>query len=88
MGTSLTRITATGTVAVRAELGAVVLTAGSAAATLTLRSGGASGTVLLTLKAPAETSVPVRFGGPDGGPDIIDLHATLAGTGAEASLEV
>lgn len=40
-----------------AYLGAVVLTAGSDAATVVVKRGGSSGTTVLTLKAAANTSV-------------------------------
>lgn len=84
MGTSPVYISATGTVALRGEVGAVVLTAGGATATLTLRYGGASGTVFLVLSAVANTSVSVRFGGMD----LSDIHGTLTGSGASATVEV
>lgn len=84
MGTSPVYITATGTVALRGEVGAVVLTAAGAAATLTLRYGGGSGTTFLVLACPANDSRTVRFGGMD----LADIHATLTGSGASATVEV
>lgn len=61
-----------------------ILQGGSAAATLVLRSGGASGTVLVRLSTPATdtrsaftpVSIPFNSG----------IHATLTGTGATAQV--
>lgn len=81
------RITATGNVgpAAGARVGAVVLTAGSDAATLALREGGSGGTIFCTLKAAANTSVGAPFAGlqMDG-----QLHATFTGTSPEACIEL
>jgi hypothetical protein len=66
------------------RLRAVSLTAGSDAATLTLRAGGSGGTVFLVVKAAASTTAAV--------PDLHDalfsagVHATLAGTAPSASI--
>lgn len=86
MNTSnISRVTATGDVTtVDSYLRGVTLTAGSDAATLTVRAGGSGGTVILTLKAAANTSVVV--------PRLTDvycdggIHATFSGTSPEASL--
>jgi hypothetical protein len=64
------------------HLRAVVLTAGSDLATLTVRAGGSGGTVIGTVKATANTTVPV--------PDLADMYVagglhTLAGTGPVAT---
>jgi hypothetical protein len=67
------------------EVKSVMLTAGSDAATLTLKENGASGAAILILKAPTNDTRQVRFkslayAG--------QLHATLAGTGPVATIEV
>lgn len=60
-------------------LRAVVLSAGADAATVVVRAGGAGGTQVLTLKAPANTSVSTGY--------LADawcangIHVTLTGTG-------
>ena len=78
------RATATGDVTtVTSHLQAVTLTAGADAASVALRAGGASGTLLLTVKAAANTTTPVPLGAAvpfSGG-----LHATFSGTSPEAS---
>lgn len=80
------RVTATGDVTTSTSyLRAVVLTAGSDAATLAIRAGGGSGTLLQTVKAAASTSVPVPLY------DALfaaGVHATLTGTGPEATFYV
>jgi len=62
----------------------VVLTAAAAAATVELRGGSdGTGDVLLTVKAPVQTTTVVPLGGaifPGG------IHATLTGAGALASI--
>lgn len=86
MNTSqIKQVSATGDVTTDdAHLRNVVLTAGSDAATLTVRAGGSGGTVVLTLKAAANTSVATG--------QLTDafcangVHATLAGTGPVASV--
>lgn len=85
MNTSqIKQVSATGDVTTNdAYLRAVTLTAGSDAATLTVKAGGSGGTTVLTLKAAANTSVAA--------PGLTDafcsdgIHATLAGTGPVAS---
>lgn len=58
------------------------LTAGSDAATLTVKAGGSGGTTVLTVKAAASTTVEVPlFDASCGG----GVHATLAGTGPVAT---
>lgn len=85
---NIARVTATGDVTTSdSYLRSVVLTSGAAAAAvLTVRVGGSGGTVVLTLRTGSATlaeSVPVDFGSgvfcADG------IHATLSGSGAEAS---
>lgn len=79
------RLTATGNVSPHVNGGTCwggVLTPGSAAASVVVREGGGSGTVILTVTAVANgVSIPIagpfRFEG--------QLHATLSGTGAEVS---
>lgn len=79
------QVSATGDVTTRdAYLRSASLTAGADAATLTVRAGGSGGTVILTVKAAANTTAAV--------PAIADaycadgIHATLAGTSPVASL--
>lgn len=79
-----TQVSATGDVTTdRSLLDAVVLTGGSAASTCTVRAGGASGTVIATVKAAIDTTVTVPLDGVfcSGG-----IHVTLAGTGAVATI--
>lgn len=63
-------------------LRAVVLTAGSDAATATVKAGGSGGTTVLTVKAAATTTetVPLSDAQCSGG-----VHVTLAGTGPVAT---
>ncbi|HUU59426.1 MAG TPA: hypothetical protein VMZ50_07785 [Phycisphaerae bacterium] len=64
---------------------AVVLTPAAVAATAELRDGGATGTVLLTLKATiGGLSVPVSFPRPVG--LATDIYVTLDGEGALCSV--
>lgn len=56
----------------------VTLTGGSDAASAVLKVGGSGGTVILTLKAPANTTVMFT---PPCGIGYRDLHVTLTGTG-------
>ena len=85
---NIARVTATGDVTTAdSYLRAVTLTSGAAAAAvLTVRAGGSGGTVIVTLKCGSATlaeSVPFDLGAgvfcADG------IHATLSGSGAEAS---
>lgn len=62
----------------------VLLTAGSDAATLTLRQGGSGGSIIMVVKAPTGESVPVPI--PGGANYTGQLHATLAGTGPVATI--
>lgn len=81
-----TQVSATGDVTTSAgRLRSVVLTAGSDAATLVVRSDGSGGAARLTLKAAASTSFVWRAGS-DGVP-FTTLHATLTGTGPVAAFE-
>lgn len=81
-------VTATGDVVAQGNpriVGGVLLTAGSDAATLTLKTGGSSGATLLVIKAAANTSRSVFLGGMqfhDG------IHATLAGTDPVATVNL
>ena len=82
---AITRATATGDVTTHdSYLRAVTLTADAAAATAVVRAGGASGTVILTVTAPANTTQVVS--------DLHDafcgggIHLTLTGAAAEASV--
>lgn len=67
------------------ELSSVGLTAGADAATLTVRDGGASGTVLLKLAAPAGESASRLL---RGSAHYQSLYATLTGTSPVADFEV
>lgn len=80
-------ITATGDVgaATGGNLMSVTLTAGSDAATLTLRQGGAGGATILVVKAAANTSFQAQYAGLAFSGQ---LHATLAGTGPVATAEL
>ncbi len=85
MSSLITQVAATADiVTASAHLKAASLTAGSDAATLTLRSGGSGGTVILVLKAAANTTAAM--------PDLHraycagGIHATLAGTSPSASI--
>jgi len=64
-------------------LKAVSLTGGSDAATLTVKAGGSSGTVIAVLKAATATTAPqLDFG------DVLctnGVHATLTGTAPSAT---
>lgn len=77
------QLSATGDVTTRDTfLRAVVLAAGSDAATATVREGGSGGTVRLTVKAAANTTEIVPL------PDVQfseGVHVTLAGTGPVVS---
>lgn len=76
---------ATGAVtAASSRLRSVVLTGGSDAATAVIRKGGASGTVILSVKAATATTVPVPLSGSwcEGG-----IHVTLTGTGPTCTVE-
>ncbi len=64
-------------------VGYVILTAGSASATVDVREGGSGGTIVLTLAAPTGQSV-----GHWTAMKIQDPHVTLAGTGATVSLGI
>lgn len=63
---------------------AVSLTAGSDAATVTLKSGGSGGTTLLTLKAAANSSVAVEYGCGVAFP--VGCYLTFTGTAPVASV--
>lgn len=83
MSGAIKRVTATGDVTTEdARLFAVVLTAGSDAATLVVREGGSGGTIVLDVKAAASTTASVDLFGAlcSGG-----VHATLTGTGPTAT---
>jgi hypothetical protein len=83
-GSVIARLTGTGDVTTHdAYLSAVVLTAAAAAASATVRSGGATGPVILTVKAGVEATAVVRLDDAFCGGGI---HVTLAGAGAEVSV--
>jgi hypothetical protein len=68
------------------ELMSAVLTPAAAVSTLVVRQGGAGGTVILTLQAAANGgSVQARF---EGLGYSGQLHATLTGAGALATIEL
>jgi hypothetical protein len=67
-----------------AYLTAVVLTAGSDAATVVVKRGGSSGTTVLTLKAAASTSVSTGNLGDAYCPD--GIYVDLTGTGPAVSV--
>lgn len=64
------------------HLGTVVLTGGSDAASLVVKDGGASGTVVLTIKAAIDTSVVVPL--PKGGIALNTAYADVTGTAVKA----
>lgn len=84
------RITATAqvtTVDKAVQVTSIMLTPGSAAATLTLRNGGASGTVLFTVTAVANgasVSVPLNAAAQFNS----GVYAAITGAGAEATIVV
>lgn len=81
---AIVRRTTTGDITTQdADLRGLVLTAGSDAATVVLREGGSGGTVRLTVKAAANTSVPVPLWDTYFGEGV---HATLTGTGPEVAV--
>lgn len=82
---NILRSTATGDVTTDdAYLKAVVLTPAAAASTVTVRAGGASGTVILTLSAVASgaSTVVAGLNVPCGA----GIHVTLTGASAECSV--
>lgn len=69
-------------------LRSVTLTPAAAVATLTVKTGGASGTALLTLQAAASgASVSWQAGG-KGGVAFDGVYADIGGAGAAASFEL
>lgn len=84
---TLKQVTADGEVAT-AGVGLVVyaltLTAGSDAATAVFKSGGASGTTLLTLKAAANATVHAQF--PGGAAFPAGCYVDVTGTGPLVSV--
>ena len=80
-------ITATGNVGAASggTLQSVILSADEAAASLTLKEGGAGGTTFLTVTAPEDETTAITglcavYHG--------QLHATLSGTGATATVVI
>lgn len=90
MARDLKQVSATGDVVVTDStvVRSVVLTAGSDAATLTVKAGGSGGTTKLTLKAAASTTVVWAANDRKGVLFAGGVHATLAGTGPVASFEL
>ena len=84
MATIPYRVTATGNVGLDqgGAIHSVTLTAGGDAASVVIRESGSGGAVLLTLKAPALDTRQVRLVYSD------QLHAILAGTNAEVTIEI
>lgn len=80
MSAKIKQLSATGDVTTESSyLKAVVLTGGSAASSVDVKSGGSGGTTVLTVDAAIDTTVPVDCHDAflaDG------IHATLSGTGA------
>lgn len=73
------RVTATGDVTTDTSyLHSVTLTAGADAASVTVRSGGSGGTVVLVVKAAIGITVSVPLGAAAACPD--GIHATVTGT--------
>jgi len=66
-------------------LASVVITADSAASSVTLKEGGSGGTTILKLGAVANDSHQAEFRGVS---YTGQLHATIAGTNAVASVEL
>lgn len=84
---ALTQLSSDGEVATAGQprtVYAVTLTAGSDAATAALKSGGASGTTLLTLKAAANASVHAAL--PGGVVFPAGCYVDLSGTGPVCSV--
>lgn len=82
-GSQIKQLDATGDVTTASTyLRSVSLTAGSDAATATVKVGGSGGTTVLTVKAAANSTVdvPVHDAYCSGG-----VHVTLAGTGPVAT---
>lgn len=81
----LKRVTATAViVATTASLHAVVITGAADAATVTVRSGGASGTIILVLNAAIGVTVSSGYLG-----DIVcpaGIHVTITGTTPSVSV--
>lgn len=80
-------VAATGTVvAGQARVRKVVLTPAGAVATLILRDGGAAGTVMANLQAAANGNSVVLDLNECGVQFSTDVHATIAGLGAQADV--
>lgn len=78
-GRNIVEKTATDVVtATSGRLHRIVLTAAADAATAVVRRGGASGTVVLSIKAAIGATVPVDVGG---ALCAAGIHVTLTGTG-------
>ncbi len=84
--------TATGDVVVTTKVAfvhSVVLTPAAATATLVVRTGGASGTIKLTLQAAADGPSAVWSAGHDAGALFPNgVHVTLTGAGALVDVEL
>ena len=79
---AIKQYTATGALDAGSSIKAVVLTAAAATSTAVIRSGGGSGTILLTLSAVANTSATFETPFVCGN----NAHITLTGAGAIASV--
>lgn len=88
MASKQTEASATGDVTTDSRtVKSVVLTAGSDAASVVVRSGGSGGTVQLTLKAAAGATATWVTGDVDGVGYADGIHVTLTGTGPVVDVE-
>lgn len=88
----LIHATATGDVVVSTKVAfvhSVVLTPAAAKSTVVVRTGGASGTIKLTLQAPADGGSAVWSAGHDAGALFPNgVHITVSGSGALVDVEL
>lgn len=88
MASKQTQASATGDVTTDSRtVKSVVLTAGSDAASVVVKAGGASGTTQLTLKAAANTTAVWSTGAGEGVGYADGIHVTLTGTGPVVNVE-
>ena len=84
---NIVRRTATGDITTATSyLRGVTLTCAAAAASVVVRAGGASGTIVLTLATPATSPTTVVSGDLSGAFCSGGIHVTLTGAGAEVSV--